>query len=449
MIHNFKNLILRQDRKYILKASLDILNITALLTSYQNIGLSVREKAAMDILDSRLTKYEKAIAVAEKMAGEGRTSKEIDAVVHVNDDLAISAMLAIVGELEQAYADEGSRVEQLVAETNRTSNTVFIASLVLAFGSIGFTLWFMYLRVLAPIRVLSESMQEISRRNTSEPVPGTMRDDEIGDMARTVEVFRNVIVERKSFEASLIESRELAESSNRAKTDFLANMSHELRTPLNGIIGLSEVIREGTFGPLENDKYAEYINEIHDSGSHLLAVVQNILDVSEIDSSSVALKEESVNLGSVIQDCLRELAQNAEARNISLRNHADPSGPMVHADPGRITQIFNNVLTNAVKFTPDGGDVSIDSFFEEGGTLAISITDTGIGMARDAINEALSPFGQVNRGHFAKHEGTGLGLYLTRILVEMHGGVLKVKSAVDRGTRVTVILPKERIIDSE
>ncbi|MHA1598612.1 MAG: ATP-binding protein [Alphaproteobacteria bacterium] len=448
MIHNFKNFILRKDRIYVLKTSLDILKVTALLTAYQNIGLNAREQAAIDVLDSRLTKYESAIGTAEMMARVGRSSKQIDAAVRINDDLALAVMLALVDELEKAHIEEGDRIERIVTEANQTSKIIFIVSFILAFVSIGFTLWFMYRRVLKPIRTLRNSMREISQTNTSNPVPETKRKDEIGDMARTVEVFRNIIIERKNFEDSLIETRELAESSNRAKTEFLANMSHELRTPLNGIIGLSDLIRQATFGPLENEKYADYINEIYNSGTHLLALVKNILDVSEFDSGSVRLQESAINFGTLIDDCIRQTAADTKNKNITIRNQMATTGLTVRLDYKRIKQAFSSILSNAVKFTPEGGSISIDMFFEEDGAPAISITDTGIGMARDVIEEALAPFGQIERGTFARHEGVGLGLYLCRLLVEIHGGKLKIKSAKDSGTRITVLLPANRVIDT-
>jgi signal transduction histidine kinase len=447
MIHNFKNFVLRKDRNLILKVELDILRVTVLLTAYQNIGLNSREKAAIGILDSRLTKYAEFISVAEKMARDGRSSKDIDAAVGINDELAIGAMLLLVDELNQAYAEESERVERAVTEVNQRTQDIIIVSLVLAILSIGFTIWFMYGRVLVPMKLLGKSMEEISRKNTSHPIAGINRKDEIGDMARTVEVFRKVMAERKSFEASLIEAREIAESSNRAKTDFLANMSHELRTPLNGIIGLSEMIREGTFGPLGNEKYAEYIDEIHKSGGHLLALVQNILNVSEVESKSVTLEESDVDLASLIGDSVAEISAEAQYWKIQVHNQAAKSKIPVRVDAVRIKQVFINILTNAIRFTPEGGTITIDAFYEEDGAVAVSITDTGIGMARGAIEKALSPFGQVDRGTFAKHQGTGLGLYLSRLLVEMHDGELKIKSSLGGGTRVTIRLPAARVID--
>jgi signal transduction histidine kinase len=447
MIHNFKNFILRKDRAYVLRTSLDILRITALLTAYHDIGLNGRERAALNVLDSRLTKYEEAIAIAEKMAMEGRTSREIDAAVRINDELAISAMLALVDELAKAHAVESKRIQRTETQANRTSKQIMFVSLGLAVLSIGFTVWFMYRRVLGPLRVLGHSMQEISRKKTSDPVPGTERDDEIGDMARTVEVFRGVVMERKNIESSLAESRELAESSNQAKNEFLAHMSHELRTPLNGIIGLSEMIRENTFGPLGNEKYAEYIDDIHKSGKHLLALVQTILDVSEIDSGSVTLSEDDTDMGKIINKCIRELTPDAKNKGISISDRTAEADLPVRVDSSRIMRVFNNILGNAIKFTPDKGAITIDSLFEEDGALAISVTDTGIGMAHEAIETALSPFGQIDRGSFAKHEGAGLGLYLSRLVVEMHDGEMRINSAQNRGTRVTVVLPASRVLE--
>ncbi len=446
MIHHFKNFVLRQDRSLVLAVEKDILKITVLLTAYENIGLNDLERAAIDVLDGRLTKYKEAMVTAEKMARDGRSSREIDAAIRINDDLALSAMLSIVGQLEQAHVAASRVTDEKIEKTNEVSNIFIVVIMLGSAVSIGFVFWFLNARILGPMRVLGDAMEVISFKGPSHPVPFTGQSDEIGDMARTVEVFRKVMEERKKFESMLVEAKEISDSASEAKTEFLNNMSHELRTPLNGILGLSEMMREQTFGPIGNEKYADYIDEIHKSGRHLLELVENILDVSEIDAKKILLEDSVVALNSMVDDCIGEMSADAEEKNILMRNQTPGVPVKLRMDAPRIKKVLLNLLSNAVKFTPENGNVSVDTFHEKDGCIALSVTDTGIGMAPESLEKALSPFGQIDRGTFVRHEGTGLGLYLCRLLVEMHGGDLRIKSGKNAGTRVTIRFPKNRIV---
>jgi signal transduction histidine kinase len=447
MIHNFKNFVLRQDRKLILEVESDIISISTLLTAYQNNGLNAQENVAIDTLSGRLTKYQNAISVAETMARDGKSSKEIDAAVRINDTLAIDAMVSLVDTLAAAYRDESKNIEATVASVNKLSGQFIALSITLALLSIGFTYWFMYRRVLHPMKSLGHSMEEISNKNTAHEIEATERKDEIADMARTVEIFRKVMEERRDFEFALVEAKNVAESSNAAKTEFLANMSHELRTPLNAILGFSDVIHEGAFGPIDNEVYAGYIDDIRHSGRTLLNLVENILDVSEIDAHSVTLDEQSVELCSLMETCLGEISGPARRKQISIANHMVGIEIAARVDPMRIRKVISNILSNAVKFTPNGGTLSVAAFFEVDGAISISITDSGIGMERGTAERAMSPFTQIDRGEYAKHEGLGLGLYVSRLLVEEHGGRLTIKSIPNGGTCVTIMLPKDRVAD--
>ena len=257
---------------------------------------------------------------------------------------------------------------------------------------------------------------------------------------RTAEL-RDEIDQHKRTLEQLRRAKEDAEVANRSKSEFLANMSHELRTPLNAIIGFSDVILHGTFGPLANDRYAEYLGNIQESGQHLLELINDILDVSAIEAGKMELHPEPIEAEKLVEETLRLLRPRAEKGRVVLASHIESLVRTFRADRRRLKQILVNLLTNAVKFTPEGGQVSLAVGYDRLGALSFSVTDTGIGMSEDDIAKALTPFGQVGSVLTRSHEGTGLGLPLTKGLVEAHGGSLEIRSRPGAGTTVTVRLP--------
>lgn len=255
---------------------------------------------------------------------------------------------------------------------------------------------------------------------------------------RTLELSQE-IAERKRAE-------EKAEIASRAKSDLMANMSHELRTPLNAIIGFSDSMLAETFGPLGNEKYQEYMKDIHLSGEHLLELINDILDVSAIEADALELNEELVNLSDIVEASIHLITPRAEQGKVKVSSSVGSDIPFIYADGRRVKQVLLNLLSNAVKFTPNGGFVSVKSNLGSDGSLALSIIDSGIGMDEEEAALALSSFGQVDSGLDRKHEGTGLGLPLTKGLVELHGGIMKIDSRKGRGTTVTVTFPEKRIV---
>ncbi|MCF8481037.1 MAG: PAS-domain containing protein [Rhodospirillum sp.] len=252
---------------------------------------------------------------------------------------------------------------------------------------------------------------------------------------------------RRDSELAIRSAMEQAKLANRAKSEFLANMSHELRTPLNAIIGFSEVMKDGLFGPLGSERYREYARGIHDSGNHLLAIINDILDVAKIEAGHVVMSEEEVALAPLIDATLRLISTRAREGGVRLvRDLVDPS-PWVRVDGRRMKQVLINVLSNAVKFTPRDGEVRVSLRNPgPGRDLNITVSDTGVGMAEEEIRVALSPFGQIDSGLARRHEGTGLGLPLAKSLMDIHGGSLTLHSAPARGTVVTLTLPWSRVM---
>jgi signal transduction histidine kinase len=254
------------------------------------------------------------------------------------------------------------------------------------------------------------------------------------------------ITDRKRTENVLREAKEVAELANRTKTDFLANMSHELRTPLNAVIGFSEIIHKQMFGPIGSERYREYARDIYESGTHLLNLINDILDVSKAEAGKIELHEEIVKIDRVIDASVRLIQERARDANLELTMPETSSLPAVRADERRLKQVLLNLLSNAVKFTPAGGRVAIAANTTADQGFSLQVSDTGIGIAEADIAKVLSPFGQVDSKLARKYEGTGLGLSLSKALVELHGGELTIDSTVGVGTTVTVTLPPERVV---
>jgi len=237
-----------------------------------------------------------------------------------------------------------------------------------------------------------------------------------------------------------------AQSASVAKTQFLATMSHELRTPLNAIIGFSEILGNELFGPVENEKYQTYHQDIHSSGKHLLRLINDILDIAQTDSGSMKLREEEVSIGELLDSSIRQMQPMARRAGVELQMSQAGDLPSLYADAKRMQQILHNLISNAIKFTPDGGQVTLEAARQNGG-IAFRIRDTGIGMSPEDIPVALERFGQIDNSLARQYEGTGIGLPLAKELVELHGGTLQIESEVGVGTIVTLIFPASRIFD--
>ncbi|MBI3711286.1 MAG: PAS domain S-box protein [Proteobacteria bacterium] len=268
--------------------------------------------------------------------------------------------------------------------------------------------------------------------------------DENGRVAYIV-VIAIDITERKQIEIDLLKAKTEAEHANRAKSEFLANMSHELRTPLNAIIGFSEIIRDQLLGQEAADKYADYAGDIHRSGQHLLDVINDILDMSKIEAGHYELADENIDPAAVVEACLTMVHGRASAGQVDIRNLIDADAPIVCGDRRAFKQVILNLLSNAVKFTRPGGKVTISTEIERGGSFALSIADTGIGISAKDIERIFEPFQQADPNITREFDGTGLGLSISRRLMELHGGQLSLNSEVAVGTVATVRFPASRV----
>src|SRR5437588_4188140 len=237
------------------------------------------------------------------------------------------------------------------------------------------------------------------------------------------------------------EEKTRAEEANQAKSKFLANMSHELRTPLNAIIGFSEIMAAGMFGPLGTEKYGEYCHDIHQSGQYLLEVINDILDMSKIEAGRIRLDLKEVQIGHFLDDAMRVVSARADDKKLALTPDI-ARGIRLKADPRLLKQIVLNLLSNAVKFTAEGGRVTIRARMG-GGWVRIAIVDTGIGIPRDALAKLGRPFEQVESQLTKSHQGSGLGLAIAKSLTELHGGAMRIRSELGRGTVVLLRIPND------
>jgi two-component system, cell cycle sensor histidine kinase PleC len=233
-----------------------------------------------------------------------------------------------------------------------------------------------------------------------------------------------------------------AELASRVKSEFIANMSHELRTPLNTIIGFSKLLEEHHTRRLADTDIVEYASLIQDAAGHLLAVINDILDISKIQSGKYTLETREVHLDELIHASMSSFRLLAKDANVTLVQGTDPEIPAVRGDAVKLRQILTNLVSNAIKFTPAGGSVTVEARRLHDGGIAMFVRDTGVGMTEEEIIVALTPFGQVDASRTRWREGTGLGLPIAKALIELHGGHLEIRSTKGQGTEVALLLPQ-------
>ena len=256
----------------------------------------------------------------------------------------------------------------------------------------------------------------------------------------------DLLRDREAAYEALRLAKEEAEAANQAKSGFLATMSHELRTPLNAIIGFSEMMLREVLGTLGNEQYRAYVGDIHASGTHLLQIINDILDLSKAEAGKIDLSEDAFDLRDIMRAVSQLTANRIHAAELTETVDLADDLPPIRGDERKTKQVLLNLITNAVKFTPPGGRLTITARFDLEDGLSITVADTGIGIPPGDLERVLKPFEQVDSSLSRQHQGTGLGLPLVKAIMEMHGGRLRLRSEFGAGTSVTVVFPPERAI---
>jgi PAS domain S-box-containing protein len=293
--------------------------------------------------------------------------------------------------------------------------------------------------------VLNDGREVIGRVPQGGLIPLFMTMGRVGTSDKFCAVLRD-ITHWKNIEAELTAARRSAEAANAQKSDFLAKISHEIRTPLNAIIGFSEVMMSERFGPIGNERYRDYLHDIHISGAHLMSLINDLLDLSKIEAGKLDLAFEAVAVNASIQECVALMQPQANRERILIRTSLSADVPNVVADQRSLRQILLNLMSNAIKFTRAGGQVIVSSMLETNGEVTVRIRDTGIGMSEKDIEMALKPFRQVALSRDDREHGTGLGLPLTKAMVEANRAAFSIDSAPDQGTLVKITFPTTRVL---
>ncbi len=362
-------------------------------------------------------------------SGDPATSRRVSIARDLKNQEVLTAHASIPELGWHVFAEQplAEALGPLFASLQRTALLLLMGLVLAAAASL-----YAAQRMVRPIQALRAGAAEIARGHLNQRIEVRTGDelealgDEFNNMARQLQE-SYADLERRVQERT----RDL-QIANRHKTEFLANMSHELRTPLNAIIGFSEVLQERMFGEL-NGKQAEYINDIHSSGRHLLSLINDILDLSKIEAGRMELEITTFHLPTAIDNALTLMRERAGRNHINLKADVDPAIEGITADERKVKQILLNLLSNAVKFTPEGGRVEINARQDEH-QVVIAVSDTGVGIAPEDHEAVFKEFRQVGDDYTRKSEGTGLGLTLTRRMVELHGGTITLESAPGQGS---------------
>jgi signal transduction histidine kinase len=265
-------------------------------------------------------------------------------------------------------------------------------------------------------------------------------------LLRQLKMTEKAHLDLRNMTVDLEQARREAEEASRAKSTFLATMSHELRTPLNAILGFADIMRQGLFGPVGSQRYLDYLDGIVKSGQHLLSLINDVLDMSRIEAGRIELRETNLDIGLAIDQALSLVAVTAEGKGVTLQHSVPPGLPQLRADERLLRQILLNLLSNAIKFTPEGGHVEVAAATLTDGGVAIRVRDTGIGMSDAQLRRIFEPFSHGDSLRARETGGSGLGLPITRRLVELHGGQIHISSRKSLGTTATLVFPVARAV---
>lgn len=402
------------------------------------LGLTKAEKGHLDAVQEKLRGVMAPVERAMEIAVQGEPEKQVWSSIQT----AVSAQRDMIEALNGLVGTISGNTSQKVDETLAEYETTRLGMIFLGGGVFIIGILIAASVITRESRSTRTLMKEISRRLEAEAVTKDMNTI-LEDKVRTRTAALSEAVD------ALKIARDDAETANLTKSQFLATMSHELRTPLNAIIGFSDAIKQEVHGPIGHEQYGNYVSDIKQSGHHLLALINDILDISVIEAGKMELAPETLCAAHLVETSLRLVRPVAEKALVQLETEIAEDLPAIRGDERRTKQILVNLLSNAVKFTPEDGRVVVAvSATSDGDAVTFTVTDTGIGMDEDGIEKALTKFGQVDSDLARRYDGTGLGLPLAKELTEAQGGSFTVESTPWAGTTVSVTLPADRTQDS-
>ena len=458
VIHQFKNFILRKNRLLIVDVHARMLDVTVALTSYSALGMTERESKAISVLEGTLTNYLDAVARAESLANSGMNPQQIDGIVRIDDRPALQALDTLSDELRKARQASATSVYRSVSRvTAQLVGAVLVVGGLTALLVSGF-FWFSRVQFITPLLELGRIMRELADGDTETQVPYVHDTSELGEMARSIEVFRENVARRRHAEEELrqiqrdleervkvrtvaaVEAMAEAKRANDAKSEFLSSMSHELRTPLNAMLGFTQLLQSDSDSPLSASQ-VEATEQVLKSGDHLLNLIDKVLDLAAIESGRVALDVVGQDPTRAIESCSTIAGNLADQNGLAFYDRTSAwSLPEISIDETRFRLVLLNLLSNAVKYNRDGGSVTLSAGAGAGGSLRLSVADTGRGIAEDKQTQLFTPFSRLGLEN-SNITGTGIGLTITKELVEAMGGTIGFESTLERGSTFWLEFP--------
>jgi signal transduction histidine kinase/CheY-like chemotaxis protein/HPt (histidine-containing phosphotransfer) domain-containing protein len=432
MIHLFKNYVIRGDSSLLEPLARKFAESRRALATLHTLAGNIREREALDVISATLENYQSNLELVVQAHAEGLSPADIDQRVRINDEPALQALSDLVREnfireasARRVIAQNLQGLEQYI------SLSAFVTAEVLLLISLGLLL-LIRTQVVTPITDTTRVMRELASGNLETLVPYLEKRNEIGEMNRALEVFRDAAVQQEEDKLELDQTRVEAELANAAKSEFVSSMSHELRTPLNAILGFAQLLNRDPEHPL-SPKQAEGVERIQKSGRHLLNLINQVLDLSRIESGKLEISIEPVHADSVMQEAVEMTRDYAATRHITLEYGQRCEKEWVLADRTRFRQVMLNLLSNAVKYNRDGGSIIVTSQNTGNGRFRVEVQDTGAGIPLEKQDQVFSRFNRLG-AELSTIEGTGIGLSLSRDLVNQMHGAMGFSSEPGRGS---------------